>query len=612
MAPKIKKTSEITPDPAAQSERQSFIMTVRKKTANLLPYFLFFALVFVYFAFFGSYAFFFQEKSSLFIFSLDFLLENLKQPGGFIVWLGIFLSTFYYIPVAGAFILSFILTMIVLLASKIISFYTGRQARLVPFLIGFILFYLNSDYHFLLFNNLGLLISLILFHFIQMNNSVIRGWLPTLLVPFIYFLTGGFAWIFLLLISFDLIFYRKNSSLIRFIAIWSISLIMLLISKELLFFQTLKTLIIFPFSYNLKGLQQILNISAALLISILPLLSKFKIREPEKLRISDFSLSLITCLLLIVLTGIIGLKRYDSKAKQYFFVEELFDEGKYEEVIAYNTENPPKNSLTIFLNNIALSETEQLDDNLFRYPQSPDGRTLFLKWDLADEILKRGAYFYYTLGMINEAHRWAFENMVMKGLTPEDLKMIIRTDLINGNYKVASAYISKLKKTLFYRQDAKKYEKLAGSDEAFNADKELARKRATKVQYDFFTITDNPQVNLELILANDSLNRKAFEYEIAFMMLNKNLSGIASELPRFESYGFKRLPRHIEEAVLALTVSNKGNMPDIGHLEISTDTEQKWAQYLDVLKLYRSNVKAAEPALKRQYGDTFWYYVFYK
>ena len=50
--------------------------------------------------------------------------------------------------------------------------------------------------------------------------------------------------------------------------------------------------------------------------------------------------------------------------------------------------------------------------------------------------------------------------MVMKGQSPEGLKMLIKTDLINGNYKVASAYISILKRTLFYRKDAKRFEKL--------------------------------------------------------------------------------------------------------------------------------------------------------
>jgi len=268
--------------------------------------------------------------------------------------------------------------------------------------------------------------------------------------------------------------------------------------------------------------------------------------------------------------------------------------------------------MTIFLNNIALCETDKLNDQLFHFPQSPDGKTLFLKWEMTGEILNRGGYFYYTIGMINEAHRWAFENMVMKGHSPEGLKMLIKTELINGNYKVASGYINILKKTLFYREEAKNFEMLLSSEAAFNADIDLAKRRQTRVENDFFSITDNPYINLEMILSSDSLNRKAFEYKIAYMLLNKNYKGISHELPAFEKFGYNRLPVHVEEAAIALAISNKGKLPDMGHLQISKNTEQRWNQYLGVLQQYRNDIKSAEPALRRRFGDTFWYYVFYK
>jgi hypothetical protein len=317
-------------------------------------------------------------------------------------------------------------------------------------------------------------------------------------------------------------------------------------------------------------------------------------------------------LLVATIIIIIGLKRFDLKTKQFFFVEKLFYEEKYDEMIAFNTRKPTTNLLTVFLNNIALCETDKLDDNLFRSPQNPEGKTLFLKWEMVEEILKRGGYFYYTVGMINEAHRWAFENMVMKGQSPEGLKMLIKTDLIIGNYEVASAYISILKRTFFYRKDAKRFEKLLFSDKALNDDKELGRKRQTKVENDFFTITDDPYINLEMITAADSLNRRAFEYKIAYLLLKKNFKGIADALPEFEKFGFNRLPVHIEEAALALAVTNKGNLPYTGHLKISLNTEKRWNQYLGILRQYRNDVRSAEPALRMEFGDTFWYYVFYR
>jgi hypothetical protein len=104
---------------------------------------------------------------------------------------------------------------------------------------------------------------------------------------------------------------------------------------------------------------------------------------------------------------------------------------------------------------------------------------------MVGEILKRGGYFYYSVGMINEAHRWAFENMVMKGHTPGDLEMLIKTELINGNYAMASKYISQFGNTMFYRKDAREFRKFLFNDAAVEADPELGVKRETKLTYRF-------------------------------------------------------------------------------------------------------------------------------
>jgi hypothetical protein len=587
-------------------------MKINRSFISWLPYLVFFIASFIYFGFFGNYIFFYQEKASLFIFSTDFLFENLHQPGGFLIWIGKFFSTFYYFPFAGTLVLSVFMTLIVILISEINFILSGHYSKVFSLIIGASLFYLQTDYRFLLFNNLGLLLQLALFWFVIRYLLFLKGWAPVILAPLCIYATGGFAWVFLLITTFYLIFDKENKGWIRIIALWCLCFITFYISKEYFFFQSGKSLLTFPFSDQNTGSQQILFLSVTGIISVVPLISKIRFRLPYKFRISEFYISLITSALLIIILVITGSYRYDKKAKQYFYVENLFYQNKFNEVIAFNTLNPPSNSLTIFFNNIALCETDKLDDMLFHFLQSPDGKTLFLKWDMVGEVLNRGGYFYYEIGMINEAHRWAFENMVIKGHSPEGLKMLIRTELINGNYEVASRYINILKKTLFYKNEAKSFEILLFNDAAVNSDKELGEKRQNKVENDFFSITDDPYINIEMILASDSLNRKAFEYNVAFMLLKKNLKGIALALPEFEKFGFTRLPVHVEEAALALAASNKGNLPDLGNLHISNDTELRWNQYLSVLKLYNNDIRSAEPTLKRRFGDTFWYYVFFR
>lgn len=578
---------------------------------SCLPYLVFIAS-FIYFGFFVDYILFYQEKSSLFIFSSDFLFENLHQPGGFLIWLGKFFSTFFYYTPAGALIVAAILTLIVTTVTNIIRILTGKNSIIVPFIIGAALFYLQTDYRFLIYNNLGLLLQLALFYVTIRYLTSLKGWIPVIIIPLWYFATGGFALVFSILLTFYFVFYKGKSGWTKIIALWCLNLLIFYFSKEFLFFQTVKTLLTFPFTELNTGSQTKLFLSVAGILSLLPAIARIRFSLPRKMRVSELAGGLITTIMLGIILISIGVQRFDKKTSRYFHVEKLFYQNKFDEVIAYNTANPTTNSLTIFLNNISLCEKDKLNDLLFHFPQIPDGSTLFLKWEMFGEVLKRGGYFYYTIGMVNEAHRWAFENMVMKGHSPEGLKMLIKTELINGNYLVASKYITLLKKTAFYKKEANAFEKLLFNDVAINADRELGEKRHNRLETDFFSITDDPYINIERILATDSLNRKAFEYKLAFMLLKKDYQGIANEIPKFTSLGFTKLPVHIEEAAVALSVFNMRKLPESGNIQINNNTELRWNQFLTVFQQYGTDPKAAEPALRKQFGNTFWYYAFYR
>jgi len=591
-------------------------MTHTRTNNNLLwpslPYRVFFTISFIYFGFIADYILFYQEKASLFIFSFEFLLDNLNQPGGLMIYLGKFFSAFFFYPVAGAFIVSATLTLIVWTISKIIFIMRGKEVKVLPFIIGMSLFYLQSDYRFLFFFNLGLLLQLV-FVFVTIKYlSALKGWIPVILIPLWYFATGGFAWVFSIMLTFYYLLKKDRKESIKIIALWLLNLITFYVSKEFLFFQPVRILLIYPFSEVYTFKQSIVLSTVAALLSFLPLISGIKLNSRKKLRISNFTIGLITTALLIVSLLFVCIIQYDKKTKQYFTVEKLFYQNKFDEVIAYNTINPSTNSLTIFLNNIALCERDKLNDMLFHFLQSPEGNTLFLKWEMYGEVLKRGGYFYYTIGMVNEAHRWAFENMVMRGHSPENVKMLIRTYLINGNYDVASKYIAILQKSLCYRKEAKAFERLLFNDAAIEANQELGEKRNNRLEVDFFSITDDPYVNIERILANDSFNKKAFEYKLAFMLLAKDYQGIRDDLPKLESFGFTRIPTHIEEAAMVLSLLDSGKAPELGKLQINPNTALRWNQYLTLLKQFGNDPKRAEPALRRQFGNSYWYYSVYR
>jgi hypothetical protein len=458
-------------------------------------------------------------------------------------------------------------------------------------------------------NNLGLLFQLAFFR-LALNRP--KGWLPVVIIPLWYYFTGGFALVFLIMYVLWQIFERPGKFLFRTASILIVSLISFYISAEFLFFQETKSLLTFPWSPERTGMQTNIFTGAVCAICILPVLAVIRKRNALSDRLSGQRYALFGSALLVVIMLSVTIFKYDKKTLNYFRVEKMFVENRFQELIDFNLKNLSSNTLTSYLNNIALCETGRLNDLLFHFPQSTDGSTLFLKWEIVSEILRRGGYFYYCTGMINEAHRWAFEYMVMKGLTPEGLKMMIKTELINGNYKTAGRYNNILRRTFFYRKDAKEFDKLLYNDAAINSHPKYRLKRRIKVKWDFFSITDDPFINVERVIATDSLNRQAFEYKLAWLLINKDYQGIANEWKNLGRYDFKSIPVHIEEAGVAIKSLYNINLPAAGNLRISNVTENRFVKFLQIFQSYGSNLQSAEPALKKQFGDTFWYYVFYK
>lgn len=575
---------------------------------SVLPSRMFFLFAFLYFYFFGNHVLFFQEKTSLFIFSFEFLTENIKQPGGFLVYISAFLTTFSCYPAAGALIYATILWMIVVFSLEITVAVSGSKRVLIPYLAGLALFYLQLDYRYLLLNNTGILLQILFF---WLSVRYLKGFIPVLLLPLFYFLTGGFTLIYLFMFSAWLLYTRPEAWKLKMLSFWLIILLFFGLSKEFLFFQSADTLLKYPFTEADTGSQIYIFSAAAFMIAFLPLLPAFRKKKPVRTEIFRLPASLTGSAILFILLSSIAALRYDKKTSQYFRVESLFYEGRYQDVIDYNIRHPSGNILTLFLNNIALCETGRLNDMLFHFRQSPDGGTLFQKWDISSEISRRGGYFYYTIGMMNEARRWAFENMVTRGFTPEGLRLLIKADIINGDYHTAAKYIRILKKTLFYRDEARQFEKLLFDDKAVDMHPELGERRRSKARTDFITISGIPLINIERMLATGSVNRKAFEYKLAWLLLTKDHQGILQEWDKLGEYGFEKVPVHIDEAAAAVKVLSAGQFIPQGDFTVSPDTELRFERFLQTFRAYGNNPKAAEPALRKQFGNTFWYWNFY-
>ena len=302
-------------------------------------------------------------------------------------------------------------------------------------------------------------------------------------------------------------------------------------------------------------------------------------------------------------------RNYSKDTAEAFFLEKMFFEHDWDGVIRHQEENQYKNLVSQYYYNTALSENGMMCERMFFAPQDFGSNGIMIPWssEISMNRIFRGVYFYYSIGLINEVHRWAFESMVIQGYRPENIKLLIKTNLINGHYKVAEKYIGILKRTLRYRGLASRYEAMVKDPELIKSDPELGEKLKLKPHDDFLVRIRNPEENIISLSRSNPANRKAFEYKMAYFMLNNDIEGVVNEVDRLAELGYTKIPRHIEEAVLLFEAAH-GPLQGMGSLKISDETESRFSKYILTMTMDRPR-SAGGNGIEKDLRSTYWYYL---
>jgi hypothetical protein len=574
---------------------------------------LLFIISAVYFYKFGNYIFFFQENRSLFLFTIDYFQDFAIKPGGLIEYSGNFLKQGYFSPIYGALVLSsvfFLFTVIFIKINQKLS--DGKSFSLpVVFLPACILLLMQVNYNHMIQHNLGfLLVAAYFLISISSENKWFR-WIFIALFPLFFYVVGAYAWIYIGMFALYSFLYCKGY--LRYIYP---SFLLVLASasfflfKEILFLQPAGQLL----SYPLPIEEQVIRITFLFLLSgvivLFPLLVKLSLRLKQKnnyTRIISVGIAIVVFSINIFQIT----KLHNSKAANLFQLEKYVYRQHWDAVIEHNKMFPLENLLGQFYFNLALCETGQMCENLFSGRQDFGEKALILPWELNPDITNRLMYFYYAIGLVNEAHRLAYESMVINGYQPENLKMLVKTNLINGHYKITEKYINILKKTWHYRHWTEKYEAMLYNHLLVKSDPELGAKELLLPKTDFFIESIKPELNLFHMMREKTGNKKVFEYFIAWALLKKDIMSVVNEIKSMNGMGYTHIPRHIEEAALVYRNIN-GELPDLGGLTIRPETEFLYKQYVNAFIQYRGNMKQAESTMYPTWGKTFWYYLHFK
>lgn len=551
--------------------------------------------------------FYYQENRGLFIYSRDYLLEFAAKPGGLLEYAGNFLTQVYNYRIAGVLLFSLLLILswfVVRRMNTKMSEDAGNHpvVTLLPF---FLLLFSQCGFNHYIHYTTGYLGAISFF----LINDPGKGKRSRLLFPVMFasafYLLGSFAFIYAGIFLMRIITIERGGSAYIIALVTAITCFgIFYLYRELFFLQPAGTLHVYPLLISGTGRLPLFLLLLALYTILSPwILKMFTHSDPERHFYEIFTVTGFLAALGIALI-LVSLQRSSPLSKSTALAENVAREN-WDEIIKTHQRSEKPDLTEQYCYHLALSNKDLLCEKLFFARKGFGVESLTLPRN--DEYLDMSIPFYYSIGLISEAHHLAYESMVKYGYRPATIKTLVKTNLINGHYRVAERYLNVMDKTILYKEWARKYKEMLIDTSLIRSDADLGEKLRLLPKNDFFIRSDDDQ-NIELFVASNPGNRKAFEYKMARLLFQKDVVSIVYEIRKMYSMGYRSIPVHIEEAILQYQGTN-GFVPDTGGLTVSSKTGLKFAEYNNTLEVNRYMDRSQlKNVMKKEWGQTYWYY----
>jgi hypothetical protein len=248
---------------------------------------------------------------------------------------------------------------------------------------------------------------------------------------------------------------------------------------------------------------------------------------------------------------------------------------------------------------------------MFAFPQTNRGDNLLMDREFGLSAPMQNSDLYFDIGLLNQSEHWACETMTLKGETPRVLARLAEINLVKGEERTARLFIENLHRTLFFKHLARRYEAFLEDESRIEGLEDIFRLRGLLVENDFITMDSGTGMALEKFVDAVPDNRVAFEYLMALYLLSGRLGSFAEKLPRLRSLGYSRIPRIYEEALLLYLARTGRTDFDIAPFQVSRDTFSRYRAFGETFTRYKNDRKAAQQALGKTYGRTYWYYALF-
>jgi hypothetical protein len=308
--------------------------------------------------------------------------------------------------------------------------------------------------------------------------------------------------------------------------------------------------------------------------------------------------------LLVVATGAVARMAANAELKAVLQVDYYCYRKMWPQALEAARASAGNNIHVICSMNQALFHTGRLGDDL---PLTQDAETLLLydqkyrpDWNVID--------IYLELGFINMAHHYLVEAVEMYGERPSLLRRLALVYVAIGNPGTARIYFNSLKNVPFHAAWSEEYLRKMDIDPTLAGDEEVARMRQSMMKDDHIIPLPMDTLMVKLLEWNKN-NRMAFEYLTAYCLLTKNIPAWVGHLGRLEDFSWGELPRYYQEAIV-VAVRGLGLKPALKAGHINPEYVRRYDHFVQSMKTFGSDRQKAAEALRKDYGDSYFYYFY--
>ncbi|MBQ5481974.1 MAG: hypothetical protein IIT74_02895, partial [Bacteroidales bacterium] len=534
------------------------------------------------------------EQLQLFEGTWAYFAETVSVPGGFSDYLGRFLSQFFYHAWSGALILAGLLVLIRALLRRICTRKDAviGAATFLPSILLMMVMCLRFPTVSLLTAFCLTLVAVLAVKGIR-STKARRIW-TLILIPVLYLLLGSLAALFAAIVAIQ----EHN---------WRFGVVALLVAIAC----PLVASLIFPYPlgrlfYGLSYYKVHVQMPVWPWVAAVVAAAVVALAESPVLAGNDrtWRVAYAAVVIFAVPAVLLCSSRNDEQSLRY---NSLAGKRAWNRIVTEATRRAPKTYGETACLNLALCKTGHLGGHMFEFRQ--DGpETLLPNENTPHHDGLSTAEIFYQLGMVNNARRYCFEAL---NAIPDYqksapvFKLLAEISLVNENFEMARKYLTSLSHTLFYRRWANERIALLKDPAGPFVPNEYIEKRYERYKgEDYIFDYNHADFSLRQLLVEHPGNLTALNYLLAWNLLQKYTGEFVAACP-FEAFT-STVPKAWQEGFVLDW--NRSGYPADDLPEFITPALA--ARFEAFTRDFNANVPLA--AMQEHYGDTYWFYYFFK